>query len=57
MEQARIMALVDPRLWAFLRPPADTADKVLRGLDREMTSVLERTDIDEGEKVKLYNQI
>ena len=55
------MALVDPRLLESLRPPppppTNTLDRVLRGLDGEMSSVLDRTDLDEGDKVKLYNQI
>ena len=55
------MALVDPRLLEFFRPPppppTNTLDRVLRGLDGEMSSVLDRTDLDECDKVKLYNQI
>ena len=54
------MALVDPRLLEALRPPpppTHTLDIVLGGLDGEMSSVLDRTDLDEGDKVKLYNQI
>ena len=52
------MALVDLRLLEYLRPPppTNTLDRVLRGLDGEMSSVLDRTDLDEGDKVKLYNQ-
>ena len=61
MEHTRKMALVDPRLLESLRPPppppTNTLDRVLRGLDGEMSSVLDRTDLDEGDKVKLYNQI
>ena len=60
MEHTRKMALVDPRLLESLRPPTpptNTMDRVLRGLDGEMSSVLDRTDLDEGDKVKLYNQI
>ena len=57
MEYARKMALVDPQLLASLRPPTDTTDKVLRGVDNEMRVVLDRTNLDEGDKVKLYNQI
>ena len=52
---------MDPRLLESLRPPpppsTNTLDRVLRGLDGEMSSVLDRTDLDEGDKVKLYNQI
>ena len=52
----RNMALVDPRLLETLRtpiqPPIDTN---LRDLDSEMTSILDKTDIDVSEKVRLYN--
>ena len=59
MEHARKMALVDPRLLEALRPPppTNTLDRVLRALDGDMSSVLDRSDLDEGDKVKLYNQI
>ena len=60
MEHTRKMALVDPRLLEFLRPApplTNSLDRVLRGLDGEMSSVLDRNDLDEGDKVKLYNQI
>ena len=46
MDHTRKMALVDPRP---APPLANSLDRVLRGLDR--------TDLDEGDKVKLYNQI
>ena len=60
MEHTRKMALVDPRLLESLRPApplTNSLDRVLRGLDGEMSSVLDRTDLDEGDKVKLYNHI
>ena len=60
MEHTRKMALVDPRLLESLRPAPPLTNslvRVLRGLDGEMSSVLDRTDLDEGDKVKLYNQI
>ena len=51
------MVLLDPRLLETLRtpiqPPIDTN---LRDLDSEMTSILDKTDIDVSEKVRLYNQ-
>ena len=57
MAHMRKMALVDPRLLETLRtpiqPPIDTN---LRDLDSEMTSILDKTDIDVSEKVLLYNQ-
>ena len=57
MAHMRKMALVDPRLLETLRtpiqPPIDTN---LRDLDSEMTSILDKTDIDVSEKVRLYNQ-
>ena len=51
------MALVDPRLLDKLhtstKPPVDMT---LRDLDAEMTNILDTTDIDVSEKVRLYNQ-
>ena len=51
------MALVDPRLLETLRnpmqPPVDTT---LRDLDADMTSILDRTDIEVSDKLRLYNQ-
>ena len=54
------MALVDPRLLETLRPPpppTDTVGKVMQGLDAEMTSILDQKDLNDGDKVKLYNQV
>ena len=57
MTNVRKMALVDPRLLETLRnpmqPPVDTT---LRDLDADMTSILDRTDIEVSDKVRLYNQ-
>ena len=62
MEHARKMALVDPRLLDTLRspppPPAtDTLGKKVQALDDEMKTILDRTDLDDGTKVTLYNQV
>ena len=53
------MALVDPRLLETFRPPPpmDAIGKVMRGVDADMTSILDRIDLDDGEKVHLYNQV
>ena len=60
MLHVRKMALVDPRLLKSLRenptPLPDAIDTALRDLDAEMTSILDRSDADESEKVRLYNQ-
>ena len=57
MLHVRKMALVDPRLLKSLRAPLpDAIDTTLRDLDAEMTSILDRSDADESEKVRLYNQ-
>ena len=57
MAHVRKMALVDPRLLESLRPPMQSpSDPTLRDLDAEMTSILDRPDIDLSEKVRLYNQ-
>ena len=57
MTNVRKMALVDPRLLETLRnpmqPPVDTT---LRDLDADMTNILDRTDIEVSDKVRLYNQ-
>ena len=60
MEHARKMALVDPRLLETLRsppPPTDTVGKVMQGLDAEMNSILDQNDLNDGDKVKMYNQV
>ena len=60
MLHVRKMALVDPRLLKSLRenptPLPDAIDTALRDLDVEMTSILDGSDADESEKVRLYNQ-
>ena len=60
MLHVREMALVDPRLLKSLRenptPLPDAIDTALRDLDAEMTSILDGSDADESEKVRLYNQ-
>ena len=61
MEHARKMALVDPRLLDTLRspppPPTDTVGKKVQALDADMKTILDRTDLDDGTKVTLYNQV
>ena len=57
MSHVRKMALVDPRLLETLRTPTQTpVDTTLRDLDAEMTSILDKSDVDVSEKVRLYNQ-
>ena len=64
MLHVRKMALVDPRLLKSLRenptplphPTSHAIDTTLRDLDAEMTSILDRSDADVSEKVRLYNQ-
>ena len=64
MLHVRKMALVDPRLLKSLRenptplpdPTSNAIDTTLRDLDAEMTSILDRSDADVSEKVRLYNQ-
>ena len=62
MEHARKMALVDPRMLDTLRsppppPPTDTLGKKVQALDDEMTTILDRKDLDDRTKVTLYNQV
>ena len=64
MLHVRKMALIDPRLLKSLRenptplpdPTSNAIDTTLRDLDAEMTSILDRSDADVSEKVRLYNQ-
>ena len=57
MAHVRKMALVDPRLLETLRTPIQTpVDTTLRDPDAEMTSMLDKSDVDVSEKVRLYNQ-
>ena len=52
------MALIDPRLLETLRTPTQTpVDTTLRDLDAEMTSILDKSDVDVSEKERLYNQV
>ena len=61
MLHVRKMALVDPRLLKSLRenptPLPDAIDTALRDLDAEMTSILDGSDADESEKVRLYDGV
>ena len=63
MEHARKMALVDPRVLDTLRspppppPPTDPLGKKVQALDDEMMTILDRKDLDDRTKVKLYNQV
>ena len=60
MEYAKKMALVDPRILENVAPhlpPVTTVGTALRRLDDEMQEVLDRRDLQEREKVTLYNQV
>ena len=57
MANVRKMALVDSRLLETLRTPTQPpVDTTLRDLDADMTNILDRTDIEVSDKVRLYNQ-
>ena len=57
MSHVRKIALVDPRLLETLRTPTQTpVDATLSDLDAEMTSILDKSDVEVSEKVRLYNQ-
>ena len=57
MTNVRKMALVDPRLLETLQNPMQpSVDTTIRDLDADMTSILDRTDIEVSDKVRLYNQ-
>ena len=54
------MALVDPRLLESLAPPKAPPSlpvKALSKLDEDLKNIIDRRDVDESEKVKLYNHI
>lgn len=53
------MALVDPRLLERLqqRPQTGMADRTMVHLDNEMQDILNRKDVPEDAKVKLYQQV
>ena len=54
MSHVRNMALVDPRLLETLRTPTQTpVDTTLHDIDAEMTSLLDKSDVDVSEKVRL----
>ena len=57
MTNVRKMALVDPILLETLRNPTQPpVDTTLRDLDADMTNILDRTDIEVSDKVRLCNQ-
>ena len=67
MEYAKKMALVEPRLLESLQQqqqqschdhqPRDMLEQNICQLDQAMQQILERKDISQEEKLKLYHQI
>ena len=60
MEYAKKMALVDPRLLESVPSQplfANPIGNVMRPLDDEMRFILDRSDLNDREKVVLYNQV
>ena len=60
MEYAKKMALVDPRLLESVPSQplfANPIGNVMRRLDDEMRFILDRSDLNDREKVVLYNQV
>lgn len=61
MEHAKKMVLVDPRMlhqpsdMTIARPELGTLGSTLTGLDSGLRQILDRGDVPEDEKVKLYN--
>ena len=55
------MVLVDPRVLGTLRSPlpswTDTLGKVVQWVDTEMSAIIDRKDLNDGDKVTLYNQV
>lgn len=58
MEHTKKMLLVDPRLMEFTKtsPVPDPMADSLRDLDHQMRTVLDRNDINVGDKANLYHQ-
>ena len=52
------MALVDPRLLEALRPqpPTYTVENIIRSIKDEIKAIIARKDLQDREKVTLYNQ-
>ena len=60
MEYAKKMAPVDPPLWESVPSQplfANPIGNVMRRLDDEMRFILDRSDLNDREKVVLYNQV
>ena len=53
---AKIMNLVDPRMMEKYEP-VNPLHRTMGQLDREMESILHRTDLGDREKVQTYNQV
>ena len=60
MEYAKKMALVDPRMLECVPSEplfANPIGSIIRRLDDEMRFILDRGDLNDREKVVLYNQV
>ena len=51
------MAMLDRQLVQTLPPLTDTTGKFIQRLDADITSIINRTDVNDGKKVMLYSQI
>lgn len=54
---AKIMHLVDPRMMEQMSAPINPIHHSINALDRDMQSILNRTDLSDDEKVQKYNQV
>ena len=56
---AKVMNLVDPRLLERLVPtaPVNPLHKTISTLDQDMDNILQRQDLVDADKVRLYNQV
>ena len=60
MEYAKKMALVDPRMWECVPSQllsANPIGSITRRIDDEIRFILDRYDLNDREKVVLYNQV
>ena len=60
MEYAKKMALVDPRVLESIPSHSlstNAIGNIIRRLDDEMRFILDRSDLNDREKVVLYNQV
>ena len=51
------MHLIDPKMIQQVPAPTNPIHRSIATLDQEMRAILERNDVSDEEKVRLYNQV